>query len=72
MASGSATVINVNVGGILYTSTVETLTKEEGSVLHTMFAGGGHTRCAGYFDSNMCISSSDLSSRSTSHYITGC
>jgi hypothetical protein len=48
MASGSATVINVNVGGILYTSTVETLTKEEGSVLHTMFAGGGHARCTGY------------------------
>jgi len=35
---GIGQVVNVNVGGILYTTTLATLTKEEGSLLHSMLS----------------------------------
>lgn len=39
MGSDPNRIIDLNVGGVLYTTSVETLTKECGSVLHTMFSG---------------------------------
>jgi len=39
MGTDAQRIVDLNVGGVLYTTSVETLTKEEGSVLHSMFTG---------------------------------
>jgi len=39
MCTDQQRIVDLNVGGVLYTTSVETLTKDEGSLLYSMFSG---------------------------------
>merc|ERR1712079_190672 len=43
MATDPSSIIDLNVGGVLYTTSAETLTKNTGSLLCTLFSGGTDT-----------------------------